>query len=207
MKFYLSSYKLGNETEKFKAMVPKGKIGYVPNAQDNLTSDPERNKNRINENMKMLEMLGLEVELVDLRDFFGKKEELRKKIEDLGAIFVSGGNTFILRQAMKLSGLDEILKEIKNNNINFLYSGYSAGGCVLAPNMKSLAIVDNPNDMPYPEMKETVWDGLGLVDFVFMPHYKSDHPESADVDKEIEFCEKNNIPYKPVRDGEVLIIN
>ncbi|MEK9181876.1 MAG: hypothetical protein AAB786_02535 [Patescibacteria group bacterium] len=39
-----------------------------------------------------------------------------------------------------------------------------------------------------------------------MPHFDSDHPESEAINKEIEFCQQNNIPYKAIRDGEVIII-
>ena len=66
--------------------------------------------------------------------------------------------------------------------------------------------MDDPTDQPYPEQKETVWEGLGLFDYIILPHYKSDHPESADVDKEVEFAKKNNIPFKTLKDGEVIII-
>ena len=41
---------------------------------------------------------------------------------------------------------------------------------------------------------------------MILPHYKSDHPESEDIDKEVEYCDKNNIPYKTLRDGEVMIL-
>jgi dipeptidase E len=104
---------------------------------------------------------------------------------------------------MRLSGLDEILKELRD--ADFLCAGYSAGGCVLASRLDGMDIVD-PLETPYKEQKEIIWDGLGLLDFRFVPHWKSDHPESADIDKEIEYCEKNNIPYKAIRDGEVLVI-
>lgn len=40
----------------------------------------------------------------------------------------------------------------------------------------------------------------------FMPHWDSDHPESADIEKEITYCKENNISYKAIRDGEVIII-
>ena len=53
--------------------------------------------------------------------------------------------------------------------------------------------------------KEIIWDGLGLTNFAFMPHYQSDHPESGEIEKEIEICKSHNIPYKAVRDGDVLI--
>jgi dipeptidase E len=204
MKFYLSSYELGNETEKLKKLVHKGKIGYIPNARDFTGADPERREKRNKNDMQSLRELGLEVELVNLRDYFGKQSELKKKIEELGAIFISGGNVFVLRQAMKLSGLDETLKELRNDS-NFLYAGYSAAGCVLAVSLNGMEIVD-PLDTPYSEQKEILWDGLGLVDFRFMPHWDSNHPESADIEKEIEYCKENNIQYKTIRDGEVIII-
>lgn len=34
MKFYLSSYRLGEKTEELKKLVPAGRIGYIPNALD-----------------------------------------------------------------------------------------------------------------------------------------------------------------------------
>ncbi len=203
MKYYLSSYELGNETDKLKVLAPKGKIGYIPNARDFTGTDPERRAKRNANNMNSLRGLGLEVELVNLSDYFGKQDELKKKLEELGAIFISGGNVFVLRQAMKLSGLDEILKELRDTD--FLYAGYSAAGCVLGPNLKAYEIVDKI-DTPYPDQKEVIWEGLGFVDWAFMPHWDSDHPESADIEKEIAYCKENNIPYKTIRDGEVIIL-
>ncbi len=204
MKYYLSSYELGNETEKLKKLVPKGKIGYIPNARDFTGADPERRAKRNEKDMSSLRELGFEVEMVNLQDYFGKQDKLKKKLEELGAIFISGGNVFVLRQAMKLSGLDEILKELCAHN-DFLYAGYSAAGCVLSPNLKAYEIVDKV-DTPYPEQKEVILEGLGFVDWAFMPHWDSDHPESADIEKEIAYCKENNIPYKAIRDGEVIIL-
>jgi len=204
MKFYLSSYKIGNETEKLKNLVLKGKIGYIPNALDFSWTDPEGKNKHIEKDVDSLHELGFDVEIINLRDYFGKSSELKQKIEELGAIFISGGNVFVLRQAMKLSGLDKILKELPDNS-NFLYSGYSAAGCVLSPDLKAYEIVDKVIT-PYSELKEPIWEGLGFIDFALMPHWQSDHPESADVEKEIAYCKKNNIPYKAIRDGEVIII-
>jgi len=161
MKYYLSSYEIGNETEKLKTLVPKGKIGYIPNARDFTGADPERRAKRNENDMGSLCKLGLAVEMINLREYFGKQDELKKRLEELGAIFISGGNVFVLRQAMKVSGLDEILKELRNDN-NFLYAGYSAAGCVLAPSLRGMDIVD-PLDTPYEEQKEIIWDGLGFV--------------------------------------------
>ncbi len=185
MKFYLSSYELGDQAEKLKSMIPYGKIGYIPNARDYTTVDPVRRIKRTNNDTTSLKKLGLEVEEIDLRDYFGKSELLKKKLEEIGAIFISGGNVFVLRQAMKLSGLDEILTKLCDTD--FLYAGYSAAGCVLAPSLRGMDIVD-VLDTPYSDQKEIIWDGLGLLDFRFVPHWKSDHPESVKIDEEIVYC-------------------
>ena len=202
MKFYLSSYKIGRETEKLKELAHEKKIGFIPNALDYV--EPKARLESNEKNIKILSDLGINVEMLDLHDYFGKKEELKKKINHLGGVWIRGGNTFVLRQAMKLSGFDEIIKNIDRDD--FLYSGYSAGICILAPSLKALQRVDKPDIMPYEELKEIVWDGLGILDYIILPHYKSDHPESADIDKEVEFCKRNNIPFKTLRDGEVIII-
>ncbi len=149
MRFYLSSYKLGNETEKLKKLIPKGRIGYIPNALDVNGYDPQRKKEHIEKDMDSLRELGVKVELLSLRDYFGKQNKLRTKLKELGAIFISGGNTFVLRQAMKLSGLDELLTELRGRS-DFLYAGYSAAGAVLAPSLKGEEIVDRP-ETPYEE--------------------------------------------------------
>ncbi|OGO24573.1 MAG: hypothetical protein A2Z28_07175 [Chloroflexi bacterium RBG_16_51_9] len=204
MRFYLSSYKLGNETERLKRLVPKGRIGYIPNALDFAGPDPNWLEKYIEQDMDSLRELGVKVDLLNLRDYFGKQDKLRNKLEEIGAIFISGGNTFVLRQAMRLSGLDEILKELREQS-DFLYAGYSAAGAVLAPSLKGVELVDRP-EMPYVELKEVIWEGLGFIAFSFLPHWDSDHPESADVEKEMEYCKRNNIPFKAIRDGEVIII-
>jgi dipeptidase E len=46
-----------------------------------------------------------------------------------------------------------------------------------------------------------------ILDYAIAPHYKSDHPESADIDKCVAYFKENNIRYKTLRDGEAIIIN
>lgn len=207
MKYYLSSFKLGNETKKLAELIGKtsGKFGYISNAIDFTGADPIRKKNSDDENMRELEEYGATVEFLDLKNYFGKKEELKKKLQQLGGLYVGGGNTFVLRQAMKLSGFDELLIEMKERD-DFLYVAFSAGVCVLCPSLKIYAMTDDANDFPYPQKKTQIWEGLGILDFTFEPHYRSDHPESASVEKEVQHCIDNKILFKAYRDGEVLII-
>ena len=207
MKLYLSSYKLGNELTKLKTFINQtnGVFGYVPNSLDFIGAEPGRREESINSDINDLKNQGVEVELLDLKNYFGKKDTLRDKLNALGGLYVRGGNTFVLRQAMKLSGLDEILVEMQKRS-NFLYIAYSAGGCVLTPSLKAYAITDDANNFPYQEIKEQIWEGLNIVPFTLQPHYKSDHPESASTDKEIGYCIENKILFKDLKDGEVLII-
>ena len=77
---------------------------------------------------------------------------------------------------------------------------------MLGKTLRPHAITDDATDFPYDQIKEQIWEGLGILDFVFEPHYKSDHPESAKTDEEIQYCIANSLPYKTLRDGEVLVI-
>jgi len=206
MKYYLSSYKLGNELEKLHSLIGQtsGKFGYIPNALDFSNADPAWKKEYIKEDMEDLRSNGAEVELLDLKDYFGKEKELGEKMQSLGGVYVSGGNTFVLRQAMKISGFDEVFHELTKRE-DFLYIAYSAGCCLLATTLKYYAITDNARDFPYPQIKETIWEGLGVLDFIFEPHYDSDHPESESTDKEIKKLVDEKVLFKAYRDGEVLI--
>lgn len=206
MKLYLSSYGIGNSSIQLQEWLNKTnkEIAYIPSALDGLKMKKERREFRIQEDLKDLKSIGANVELLDLRDYFEKKEELEQKLQNFAMIYVSGGNVFILRQAMFLSGLDEVLMS-KINSEEFIYAGYSAAGCVLSQSLKPYQIVDDPKDFPY-EKKKTMWEGLGLIDFAFLPHFESDHHESNGIEQELEYCKKLSIPYKTLGDGEVLML-
>ena len=206
MKFYLSSFKLGTHSKELvRMMEPAKKIGYVPNACDYTNINVERRYQVNVSDMADLMSLGLDVQLLDLKDYFGQTDKLRKKIGELGALFFRGGNTFILRQAMRASGFDVIFEELLKRD-DFVYSGYSAGICVLGTDLQVLQFVDDPADKPYEIIKDTIWEGLRYLDYMILPHYKSDHPESAAVDKVVDICQMNDIPFKTLRDGEVIVI-
>ena len=207
MKYYLSSYKLGRETEKLKKLVKNtsGKFTYIPNARDFTGADLERKRQGTEEDMTQLREVGIEVELLDLQDYFGKQGELKEKLLSLGGVYISGGNSFVLRQAMRLSGLDSIILEM-SDRADFIYSGYSAAVCILCPTLKYYAITDDANNFPYHQLKEQIWEGLGVLDFIFEPHYHSDHPESASTDKEIQALIEDKVLFRAYKDGEVLIL-
>jgi dipeptidase E len=203
MKLYLSSYRLGDHSEKLAEMFGKNKkIAVIANAAD-YHSQIERDE-RVKENIESLKALGLDPVELDLREYFGKSAELAKKMSEFGAVFVRGGNSFLLRRAFAQSGFDKWLTGQKDNK-EFVYAGYSAGGCILSPDLRGLEIVDDPNVLAPGYDPEIIWKGLNLIDFAFAPHFESNHPESAGISETVEYYKKNNIPFKALRDGEVII--
>ena len=207
MKLYLSSYKLGDSGDKLRLLLENTnyRCAYISNALDFSTDLQRRTKHEASDILYLTE-LGLEVELLDLRDYFDKQELLEKKLSEYAMVWVSGGNTFVLRQAMQLSGFDKIIQRFNQEKSEFVYAGYSAGVCVLSPNLKGIEFVDPEDIGPYFSKTGTIWQGLGIIDFVPLVHYKSDHPESADADIELQYYIDNKVKYKTLRDGDVIII-
>ncbi len=206
MKFYLSSYKFGNKVEDLKRLRPANKkIGHINNAVDWVGADPDRaRKNQQNE-IEFLNEIGFEAEALDLKNYFHQEDRLREKLDDLGALWVAGGNTFVLRMAMRISGFDNIFPDLMKRD-DFLYGGYSAGICILSKSLKSIEIVDDPDNFPYQEINQAIYEGLGVFEYSFMPHYNSDHFESEAIGKEIQRCIDNKWLFKALRDGDVIII-
>lgn len=205
MKLYLSSYRLGNRPEELaKLILGNKRVAVIVNAMDFL--DKKERDKCVKQEIDDLTKLGLIAEELDLRNYFNKQDQLKNKLNIYNAVWIRGGNVFILRRAMSQSGFDKLIKE-KNKNSSFVYAGYSAGICVLAPNLHGLELVDNPQRVPEGYENKLAWEGLGLVGFAFAPHYKSEHPESKAVDKEVEYFIKNKIPFKTLRDDEVIIID
>ena len=202
MKFYLSSSRLGNSVAKLRRMMSENKkTGLILNALDCTNID----QRKVKEKIKALNLAGLEPEILDLEMYFGKQKELEKRLAGLGAVWVNGGNAFVLRQAMKLSGFDKIFNKLLRRK-DFLYGGYSAGICVLAKDLHGLEIMDDPKQRPYGKKCKVIWEGLGFLDYMILPHYNSEHPESKLVTKTVQYFIDNKLLFRALRDGEVIII-
>lgn len=200
MKFYLSSFHVGDRSADLQRLAQGRRIGLVPNAIDYLEPEAAGARNALA--VDELRALEIDVEIFDLRGHFARGD-ITGALAAYGGVWVRGGNTFVLRQAMRLSGFDRALTELRSHD--FLYAGYSAGVCVLAPTLDGLQQVDDPTVMPYAN-SSVIWEGLGFLDYLVLPHYRSDHPESPAIDKEVDYCTRNGIPFRTLRDGEVIII-
>lgn len=149
--------------------------------------------------------IGLEAEELDLRDYFEDNTGLEDRLKHYGLLWAMGGNSFVLRRAMRLSGFDKLVGGFVNDN-SLVYGGFSAGAVVATKTLRGIELVDDPNSVPEDYPQNVVWEGLGFVDFSIAPHYRSDHPESESIEKVVEYFQTNNMPYKALRDGEALVV-
>ena len=207
MKLYLSSYRLGDDTKSFKSLFDKtnARVAVVNNAQD-ANIDSGATSLRLEGELADMKSLGFIPEPIDLRDYFNNTDGLYKKMSEFDAVWVTGGNAFILRKAMQQSGFEVIIEKLIKTN-KLVYSGYSAALCVISPTLDGAELVDDKDAKADNYDNEVIWDGYGLIDFYPIVHYKSDHPESADTEKELAYVISKNRKYRTLRDGEAIVID
>ena len=205
MKFYLSSYKYGNENKQdfLKKWIKNygKKIIYISNSRDYREDSVEKALS-IEKDKNMLKNIGFEIMDLSLKDYFGKQDELEKYLSQYNTFCLIGGNVFVLRKAMELSGFDKFIKKNLYNE-NMLYIGYSAGICLLGNTLKGLELVDEPINVYNSD--GIIYDGLKIFSETLVPHYKSNHPETEAIDRVVEYLEKNNIDFITLHDGDVII--
>jgi dipeptidase E len=204
MRLYLSSFELGDQLEELVALAGSAKrAAIVLNALDHRL---ERRAGWLKEETDKLVGLGFsEVEL-DLRRYFGAPDRLKRFLSNVDLVWINGGNAFILRRAMKQSGFDMLIKSAVARD-EIVYAGFSAGAVIACDSLKGLELTDDPQEVPPGYDANIVWEGLGFVPFALAVHFRSDHLESESVDREIAFYEAAGIPYRTLRDGEVLVIH
>ncbi len=205
MRLYLSSFRLGDKPDELVRLFGHGgRVAIIANATDLVTDDERRFK--VQTEHELLGDLGFKAEEIDLRDYFSKEDELKATLSHFDAIWVRGGNVFLLRRAFRQSGLDTILKDLLEKD-QIAYGGYSAGVCILSPTLKGLESVDKPYEVTMSYDEKVIWNGLDILPYSVAPHYKSNHPESAQVDKCVAYFEKYKMPFKTLTDGEVIVID
>jgi dipeptidase E len=174
------------------------RIAVVANAVDRQPADSRRAS--VDQQLRSLLRIGAASEL-DLRQYFSRPQALHGALVDVDLVWVIGGNAFVLRDAMRRSGFDRMLLERLATD-SLAYGGFSAGACVCAPSLRGIELVDDVG-----EVDDPTWDGLGLVDFCIAPHYRSEHPEAAAMDRVVDYFRISGAPYRVLRDGEALVVS
>jgi len=206
MRLFLSSQNLGNYPEKLAELAGTNrKVAYIGNAKDHWEPDVKTAKEE--EHKAELAAAGLDAEIIDLRNYFGKPAELEKTINAgrYGLVWCSGGNTFILRRAFAYSGFDKILPKLLMSD-KLAYGGSSAGAIIATPGLYGADLGDDPHEIPKGYKDEIIWEGLNLVKNYIVPHYGSDW-FGTEAEAMAAFLEMEKLSYKKLADGQVIVID
>ncbi len=204
MKLYLSSYGLGNQPDVFRELIGVNKrVAVVLNALD--LALPADRSERLAREFNNIRGLGLEPQELDLRAYFDKPRALAKRLQHFGAVWVRGGNVFVLRRAMAQSGFDKMAEPLLRSE-QLVYGGFSAGSCIVVESLHGIELVDDPHEVPPGYGKRVIWSGLGWVDFSIAPHYRSNHRESAAIEEVVAYWKQSGNRFKALRDGQAIVI-
>lgn len=198
---YLSSYRLGNDPGILRHPDGDGRAGIILNALDVYGNTRAMN---IGREVADLESLGYRAEELDLRDYVGDQAGLAGQLASLDLVWVVGGNSFGLARAMTASGFREALLPAMDQGLN--YAGYSAGICVMAPDLEGIHLMDDPDALPDGYDPGVPVTTFGLIPFRIVPHWRSDHPEAEVADLAVEYLERHELPYRTLRDGEAIVV-
>lgn len=206
MRLYLSSYR----TEKTagdlldlaggpcRAVVISNAVDMVPLAER------EAYARKIHDPVLDLRDAGLDAHDLDLRDYFANPAALERELADVGLVWAVGGNAFLLRRALRQSGLDVLLaRRLAEDSL--AYGGWSAGACVAGSTLRGLHLMDAPDIVTPGYDREIIWEGMELVDFAIVPHFASDHPEAQAADRAAAYLTTNAIAYRTLRDGQAIL--
>lgn len=203
----MSSQDLGEYAERALRLCGSNhRMAFIKNAQDGKQAD-ERNLNTPVKREMFLRAGFTDFEEIDLRDYFGRKDKLKKKLEPFGSVWCAGGNVYILRRAMKASGFDDIIRERLGDD-TVLYGGWSAGAMVMAPDLKGPLWSEEGEPSTVPEGYEgkIIWDGLNLIDFYIVPHYGNEiHGQGPQ--KYAEYYESKGLDHYILEDGQAVVVD
>ncbi|MFD1811837.1 Type 1 glutamine amidotransferase-like domain-containing protein [Rhodococcus gannanensis] len=207
MRLFLASYRFGAHRDRFVRLVgDAARIAVIANAADAWGTARD---SAVVSDLVPLRRLGFDASEVDLREYAGAPDRLRERLSEFGAVWVRGGNTFVLRAQLAACGGDAVLTELLRTDA-LVYAGYSAGACVLSPSLRGLELADDPAEVRTVCGREAIWDGLGLIDFAIVPHHRSPGypPEEVElIDRIAEGYRRAGTPHRTLADDQVVVID
>jgi dipeptidase E len=204
MRLYLSSYGLGENPSALVDLVGgAARAAVIFNARDAYRS--ERLKNQEQE-FAALRALGFSCEELDLRSYFGATDALRERLLAYDLVFAVGGNTFVLARAMTESGFGAAIREQLDAD-SIVYGGYSAGACVVGPDLDGCHLIDEPDAVAEGYSADVRPEALGWVPWRIVPHWRSEHEESPLAELAVAHLLEAGLPFQTLRDGQAFVVN
>ncbi|MEC3913046.1 Type 1 glutamine amidotransferase-like domain-containing protein [Nocardia sp. CDC160] len=204
MRLFLSSYRFGAHQQRLLAMVGEpGRVAVIANACD---AWPSAWQGAVTSDLVPLRRLGFQPEVFDLREYIGRPAEVEERLREYPAVWVRGGNTFVLRAQFARSGADLALRTLLAEDA-LVYAGYSAGACVMTPDLHGIEAMDDPNEVRTACGIEPRWDGLGLVDRRIVPHLDSPTDPEGLSRKLVREYIAAGVPHWALTDDHVVVVD
>lgn len=198
MKLYLSSYRIPTPDDLAR-LIGKNfadtKAALIPNAQDYYAGRARAFK--INNLVVAYETLGMNVDIVDLRDF-DSAEKLKSALASYDLLWAMGGNTFCLRYEMRRSGFDNAILDLLKKGV--VFAGDSAGALVAGTSIGGIETADEP---AYAE--QVIKEGLNLVPYVILPHV--DNPEFSEAVRMVKSSNQAKVGLIELEDSQAVLFN
>lgn len=208
MRLYLSSSRMSDRFDDLIGLVaPSARVAVISNALDFMPGPARAIYVRhVLNPIDRFRRYGLDATHLDLRAYFGRPAELEAKLAEVGLIWATGGNSFLLRRAMRQSGLDELLQRRLADD-SLTYAGWSAGAVVAGSTLRGLELMDQPRRKVAGYASAPIWEALGLLPYVIVPHFASDRLESSAAARCARALESQGVPHLTLRDGEAIVVN
>ena len=108
VRMYLSSFRLGNDPGVFvRLMGGRRRVLVIANGLDG--DDPDTRAELVQDELRRLQEIGMEVEELDLWDYVGSTSSLRDRLQACAAVWLRGGNLFLVRTLLAVTGGDSVI--------------------------------------------------------------------------------------------------
>lgn len=198
MRLFLASASVCGQVPQLTDLVGPGAVVAV--SANALDADDALRAGWLEREVTALAAAGLSPIELDLRDYYRRPEGLQAALAGVDMIWATGGNVFVLRKALQRSGLDALLQESLRADA-LAYGGSSAGGCICAPSLRGIELVEDAE-----AAGEPIFAGLGLVDFAIVPHVGADGGAGEAMERLVDYFRLAGVPYRPLRDGQAIVV-
>jgi dipeptidase E len=173
----------------FKKPFSEMKMVYIPTAAKGATDQSSLERRR-----KMFSDQNYSVTEFDLDN--KNEKEVREALSDCEIIFVGGGNSFYLLNAIKKSGFDTVIPELLESGV--IYMGSSAGAYVACP---TIEMATWKHQDTYSHFDRADLKALNLVPFIATAHFKEEYRNLLR-----EKIKESQIPVRILTDEQALLV-
>ncbi|MFF1946447.1 Type 1 glutamine amidotransferase-like domain-containing protein [Rhodococcus qingshengii] len=171
------------------------RIGYLNDA-----AHPYSGEEFVDAERKQLATLGYSLTDIAAGDH-DQASTFRSVLDSLDAIYVAGGNTFVLLSALRRNGTGDVL--VEKVRAGLPYIGSSAGSIITGPSIEPASLMDDPTDAP--DLIDRA--GLALVSTVVIPHADGALPPyPPELITQIKETYETDYPLIFVNDDQALLV-